>query len=783
MFEGILFFILIVLAIPFFIGYAVGKGSRGKNTHRAGDDITRIQGQAEVRDYLLHYLSKQPATIKKASLLKVMGVDASEIHKQSYYSEKVPESEEIVVQEMPVRTVTDENQSINVILYVASFLLVAAAVLFIGTNVPDVIKVVSAWGISIGFYAAGLALHAYTKRLKPAGVAFVGTGLALLPFAGLAMNLYAVHNAELSWFITSCIGLAAFLYATLALRSQALAYLTLGFVFSLSVSSAHVLQAPLVWSFIVIIVVASLLNFIAFLKPRRLSHLFLTPIDQSGQIAVPLAIFGSWVMGGQLELWQHGTVLAISALHYAVAALRPHNRRTYIFIARVLGMLSLLVFSYDYWSSWQAVGQVLTILATLQVVASAVVIKLKKLPGDTAWLWIGMSLQALAVLTWADSADRAILTTTSFSLVILTSLLVSLYLKRSRYASFGIGMFALLQIQLAKDLLVPHFENYVVALLFVAESALMLLVRFLWCRTGERLNVSASACVLYGVMAIIFALGEPSGWQAVVFFGLSLIAAAAAYVEQEANFYILANVLLFYAVYTATDVSQLASEMHWLITAWVSSAVFYIARIYFGSLRAKARADIMMLSGLITLLGMGTLLVFGEQTVLAGITMIIGSSLLAYEAHVRQQRSLIELAIIIGTFALQRIVADRADLDSLVYTHWWALTLTVIAFQRYVNKDKATALNWLITALIVFSVPTGFAALGEPEKYQLLFLFEHIGLLTLGGLANYRLITIWGAAGVALGVLYWLQDYTFLLVGLTGLGLIFFAVWRLLRKT
>ena len=86
MFEGILFFILIVLAIPFFIGYAVGKGSRGKNTNRAGDDITRIQGQAEVRDYLLHYLSKQPATIKKASLLKVMGVDASEIHKQSYYS-------------------------------------------------------------------------------------------------------------------------------------------------------------------------------------------------------------------------------------------------------------------------------------------------------------------------------------------------------------------------------------------------------------------------------------------------------------------------------------------------------------------------------------------------------------------------------------------------------------------------------------------------------------------------------------------------------------------------
>lgn len=141
-----------------------------------------------------------------------------------------------------------------------------------------------------------------------------------------------------------------------------------------------------------------------------------------------------------------------------------------------------------------------------------------------------------------------------------------------------------------------------------------------------------------------------------------------------------------------------------------------------------------------------------------------------------------EIALLVATFALQRIVAHLGHLDNLVYTHWWTVILAGIALWHYAIKDKPTALNWLIAALLFFSVPTGLAALDSPEKYQLLFLFEHIGLLVIGGLANFRLVTVWGAVGVALGVLYWLQDYTFLLVGLTGLGLILFAVWRLLRK-
>ena len=784
MLEGVLLFILVVLAVPFFIGFAIGKSSSKKVVSvDPENNIARIQGQAEVRDYLLRYLSTQPATLKKIDLLHEMGVDTSPGAKQSYYPEPAAPQEPVVAVITAVEPVKDENQSVNVILYVASFLLVAAAVLFIGTNVPDVVKVVSAWIITFGFYAVGLFLHANIERLKPAAVAFVGTGLALLPFAGLATHLYVFHNAELSWFLTSLIGLGAFLYATLKLRSQVLAYLTLGFVFSLSVSSAEVLQAPLVWSFVVVIVVAALLNFFAYLKPKILSPVFLKPVDQSGQLAVPLAIFGSFIAGSNLELWQHGTILAVAALHYSVAALQPVNRQTYIFVARVLASLSILVFVYDYWDSWQAVGYALTAIATLHIFASALLIKIKKLANDSAWLWIGMTLQVVAIIFWNNSANKDNLIAASLGLVIITSILVSLYLKRSRYASFGVGALALLQIHLGKNILVPPLENYVLALLFTVESAVMLVVRFFWCRTGERLNISASACVFYGIVAIIFVVGEPSSWQALVFLSLAFIATAASYVEKEPNFYILTNILLFIAIYAAVELLKLESTMHWLTVAWISGSVFYAARVWFNVAKQKTEENIMMAFGLTVLFSISFIAMFGdEQVMLAASTLVVASGLLAYEGHRMKQRSLMEAALLVATFALQRMVSYDTHLDGLVYTHWWAITLAFIAIGRYSIKDKSTAFNWLIGALLVFSVPTGFAALDHPEKYQLLFLFEHIGVLTLGGLLNYRLITLWGAGGVALGVLYWLQDYTYLLVGLAGFGLILFAVWRLLRK-
>lgn len=135
-------------------------------------------------------------------------------------------------EEKQARMERRERQNINVTLYVASLLLVAAGALFVGTSLPAVLRFAGVCLITALFYGAGLTLHATALRLRPAAVAFSGTGLALVPVSGLAMYNFAVQDAPLAWLITSLVGTAAYVVAAVRLDSRVLAYLSLTFMVS-----------------------------------------------------------------------------------------------------------------------------------------------------------------------------------------------------------------------------------------------------------------------------------------------------------------------------------------------------------------------------------------------------------------------------------------------------------------------------------------------------------------------------------------------------------------------
>lgn len=79
-------------------------------------------------------------------------------------------------------------KNLNTVLYMASFLLVAAAAAFVATSMPAEVRLASLIIVTIMFYGVGLVLHGKVERLRPAAVAFVGTGLAILPFVGVALT-------------------------------------------------------------------------------------------------------------------------------------------------------------------------------------------------------------------------------------------------------------------------------------------------------------------------------------------------------------------------------------------------------------------------------------------------------------------------------------------------------------------------------------------------------------------------------------------------------------------
>ncbi len=143
-----------------------------------------------------------------------------------------------------VRKEKRDRQNINITLYVASLLLLASSALFIGSGLPAALRFAGVWTITVMLYAGGFVLEARIPRLRPAALAFTGTGLALLPVTGLAMYNFVLHHGPTAWLVTSLAGTVAYVFAAVRLDSRVLAYLSLTFLVSSAWSGISLLGAP-----------------------------------------------------------------------------------------------------------------------------------------------------------------------------------------------------------------------------------------------------------------------------------------------------------------------------------------------------------------------------------------------------------------------------------------------------------------------------------------------------------------------------------------------------------
>lgn len=233
--------------------------------------------------------------------------------------------------EIAARKSRRETQNINITLYVASLLMVAAAALFVGSSQPVSVRLVGVWLATVLFYGVGLVLHGKVERLKPAAVAFAGTGLAIIPFAGLATYNLGFPNAPAVWLATSFIGTVAYVVAAVRLRSRLVAYLSLAFLLSSAWSTAAVMGAALAWYFAALIIFSAVMALAGRLlaKGGPELNLFTKPLNDLGPWFAPVGLAGSLVFSLQLNAADHTLVLVAGVIYYAitVAICTPALRR------------------------------------------------------------------------------------------------------------------------------------------------------------------------------------------------------------------------------------------------------------------------------------------------------------------------------------------------------------------------------------------------------------------------------------------------------------------------
>ena len=122
-------------------------------------------------------------------------------------------------------------------------------------------------------------------------------------------------------------------------------------------------------------------------------------------------------------------------------------------------------------------------------------------------------------------------------------------------------------------------------------------------------------------------------------------------------------------------------------------------------------------------------------------------------------------------FAIHMLIAPVHDIV-VPYLYSAAILSGAVMSWRWLGYVQISTIAHLALALAVFSLSTLVLALAGDNAMEILFLVEHSLMVIIGLALGRRLITIWGAVGVTLALIYLLSGYAYALAILAGLSII-----------
>jgi hypothetical protein len=493
--------------------------------------------------------------------------------------------------------------NLNTILYMASFLLVAAAAAFVAAAMSPAVRLAGLWAVVVLFYASGYILHKRVPRLRPAAAAFLGTGLAILPFAGIALTMLGGVSDSWAWLITSGVGLVAYAMAAVLLQSQFVSYLTMAFVLSLAGSFAGATQAAFVWYFIMLIGVSLVANLVSFLKPSWIPQLFQQPIESTGQLVTPLALMASIFLTDKMEIGSYEIVFGVATAHYLVVWLQ---QRTVLYetIIRVIGYSTLFIIAWDVANeSYVVFGVWWLILAVLQIVYSLLRIDVrdaKNVTRESRWLAFMTAVLVVGMVYWQGQENAAALTLVSLITIGLSSLVSTLRLRNVNWAFVGLAASVTIPFVVARWLVQPVLSWETLAIVFVVLSSLVVGV-YHYIHRYHSLATRIFFAVAYGAYggaAILSALwSTDSGVMGWTFAVLAALTAVLSYISYAVTAEVIAGLLMFVAI--AAWLVDTSIDKQWYVAALalVSAGVAYVATVVHQFTGEASRRNQMLILG------------------------------------------------------------------------------------------------------------------------------------------------------------------------------------------
>lgn len=661
-------------------------------------------------------------------------------------------------------------QNINIALYIASFLIVAAVSIFITTSdISQQARFAVIALVTTGFYATGLILYKQVIRLRPAGVAFVATGLATLPFIGVAAYQFILTDVNFSWFITSIVGLVAYVIAALIMRNQVISYLSIAFVISTVLSATSISHAPLIAYFVVMIVFGTSMSILAMFAKKIIPQVFIIPVENTNEWIVPVTLGASIFSYFSLNLNDYVVLSALGAAYYlAIGLASVEKRGVGLYLSRILAIISILIAVYDNGESFTAVGVAMTIIGAVNVISSIALFYVRQEKDsfihNDQWLIIGLVMQLIAPFLVLSNSNWSSYATAQILIMISASLAAALFFRRIVYSVFATIGLAVLPLIIGFALIDPRLDAQYVALVFIALSIATVVARVLSknVKSNQLGNALYINFGIYSFEALSLSIGIKHEWGIAIWLISIVSVLFITYYEKQYLLSILANLMLFIMVYIHVapyNMEPWILPLSYLVASAVAiGAPYLLSKKIPGSLSST----LLLHSGLFIVQSLlfsanvnntwGAVIWIANSLLMVGLAYvskipylsIIGNLLFSFAMwrYVFPDTSYQLLASVFAVFSGVMLLARRflpIKTDSALHTTITA-NLALLMLQSLFSGYNAPDVSWTISILIINSLFT----------YALVYLerlpFLVVGANLLVSVALYKLPELLGTA-------------------------------------
>lgn len=661
---------------------------------------------------------------------------------------------QVVSAPQPALTKKDKEaqtiRNLNTILYVASFLIVAATALFVTFTMPPLIKLAGILFAMISFYTAGLLLHVYSARLRSASIAFVGTGLAIVPFLGFALTMLGNFSNESAWVITSLVGLITYAVAAVRLQSQLVSYITIAFVLSLALSAVSVLGLAVMWYFIAIIGVSLVFDCLRVLLPDRLPKTFSRPLGDAGLIVTPVALIASLFAMPAMSMLMYIALFALSTARYLVVWLLERNS-VYEVAARGLAHITALLVVVELTSGMGGqsrlmwFGAVWMGLAVLQALYSLARVRRdqpEQRVREMAIFATAISLLGVSIFFWAALERPHVWMAVNLSLIGAVCAAAAYRLRQVEWLYGALAVSVPLVLVLGRGVIEPHLPFEVLAGVFVALGLVGLVGLG---HVGSRPKQSSLQLLLgvgvvgYAGMAVLCGLVTAAevtiGWTTAVAAGMLVVVS---YLLRQVWLELVGVLLLVGSV--GAWVSLLLPHQDWvlLVAVVLSTGLLGLGSGIHHALQQPRRRDYLAVTSVALFMGVIVAGLAGTQSVqqAAILLLLVGGAagLVVRSVVARRRGTLRQLSVVSYiTYPLLALL-----LGATLGGGWLALSLLVAAAVSWIGSflEERPGAIWAGNIAFVLAVAVGWRWL------------EFSGLWAMHGV-------MWIGA-VVFGLLYWL---------------------------